>query len=115
MSREKKSAPVTVNLPREVEVCWDEVRVGYPHTRFAMAGLAAYILLDEPQQRHLMTLVGAVQEGKAPWSVVEEWCRAERERVDTVIQARVREMLRDTHARRGRRSAKRRSGDPGLT
>lgn len=108
---------VTVNLPADAGKDWDRTRIGYPHTNFAMAGLAAIQLLDSAQWQTLMSLVGAVQERRAAWTEVLAWIEQERERAIAARQAFVEEAAaeldsaarRAKQARGGKRS-KRRSG-----
>ena len=71
MSKQREG--IKVNLPREVYVNWEKARQGYPHTLFAMGGLAAYLLLDVLTRQELMARIAAVDEGKVSWTHVMEW------------------------------------------
>ncbi len=76
----KSSEQININLPPDVAKAWDVLRVGYPNTMMAMAGLAAFQLLDKSQVATLMPLLGAVYEKKAGWAEVNSWCETERGR-----------------------------------
>lgn len=52
---------------------------GHTHTRVAMAGIAAWSILDREAQDELMMLVASVSEQGHPWSEVLDWADRRRD------------------------------------
>jgi len=79
--RQRPRRSIGVNLPIPAKETWDIERMGYPHTMFTMAALAAFRLLDQGQKASLMPLVGYADEKKGldgSWDAVLAWCEAQK-------------------------------------
>jgi glutathione S-transferase len=68
---------ISVNLPPDIREAWFATKGGLSHTRFGIAALAAYMLLDDTEARDLDTLVAAVDQRppRADWSRVTDWVK----------------------------------------
>ncbi len=68
-----KRPQVSLNLPLDVEEAWCKAKRGVRHTRFGMATLAAFALLDSREQDSLMLRAEQVDNGARDWTYLVEW------------------------------------------
>lgn len=109
--------PVKVNLPPDVREAWRKHGRGYPHTRLAIAALAAYALLDPAERESLMLRVELVDKGERAWDYIAEWI----DEVQAKRKAQISQAAEDylaahrgdkTHGKRPGHRADKRQGTP---